>query len=182
KQTEVSWYTHLDKRGPVIQYDGARERAQRKVWTDSNVAWSPRGTFLVTFHAPGVNLWGGENFEKKIQCEHARVRRVIFTNNERYLMTWNGTNPSHADLAAVRIFDLFTGECKRTMPLPELAAVADPIVPAEPAVSGPGAPVAATRGRRTIPMWSHSGDYFAKRLDNGVMIYETPSMEMKEVL
>ncbi|KAF4673876.1 Translation initiation factor 3 subunit b [Perkinsus olseni] len=184
KQTEVSWYTHLDKRGPVIQYDGARERAQRKVWTDSNVAWSPRGTFLVTFHAPGVNLWGGENFEKKIQCEHARVRRVIFTNNERYLMTWNGTNPSHADLAAVRIFDLFTGECKRTMPLPELAAVADPIVPAEPAVSGPGAPVAASRGRRTIPMymWSHSGDYFAKRLDNGVMIYETPSMEMKEVL
>lgn len=42
----------------------------------------------------------------------------------RYMMTWNGTNPSHADLSAVRIFDLFTGECKRTMPLPELAAVA----------------------------------------------------------
>lgn len=41
--------------------------------------WSPQGSYLTTFHVPGIALWGGERFEKQGRFPHkdVTVRFVI---------------------------------------------------------------------------------------------------------
>lgn len=36
--------------------------------------WSPQGTYLTTFHVPGIALWGGERFEKQGRFPHKDVK------------------------------------------------------------------------------------------------------------
>ena len=42
----------------------------RNRWTETYVRWSPLGTFLVTFHARGIALWGGQDFHKIQKFSH----------------------------------------------------------------------------------------------------------------
>lgn len=39
--------------------------------------WSPQGTYLTTFHVPGIALWGGERFEKQGRFPHKDVKVCI---------------------------------------------------------------------------------------------------------
>lgn len=65
------------------------EIQKRDRWTESYVAWSPLGTFLVSFHVQGVNLWGGPNFTRFQRFAHPGVRLIDFSPNEKYLVTWS---------------------------------------------------------------------------------------------
>lgn len=40
--------------------------------------WSPQGTYLTTFHVPGIALWGGERFEKQGRFPHKDVKVCLY--------------------------------------------------------------------------------------------------------
>lgn len=40
--------------------------------------WSPQGTYLTTFHVPGIALWGGEQFEKQGRFPHKDVKVRLY--------------------------------------------------------------------------------------------------------
>lgn len=82
--------------GRELKYDGAREKAQDKHWTDLYVAWAPKGSYLLTFHEPGCVVWGGENFEKLGRFPHLHVSMIDFSPNEKYLVTSNGIDRAAA--------------------------------------------------------------------------------------
>ena len=56
-ESEVMWNDAPDSK------EAERLVFNRKKWTDTGHHWSPHGTYIVTFHRPGLRLWGGENFE-----------------------------------------------------------------------------------------------------------------------
>ncbi len=33
-------------------------------WADTHAAWSPKGSYLATFHVKGIALWGGPSFSR----------------------------------------------------------------------------------------------------------------------
>lgn len=45
--------------------------------------WSPRGTYLLTFHQKGVALWGGENMKQIMRFSHPGVQLSDFSPCER---------------------------------------------------------------------------------------------------
>lgn len=55
--------------------------------TETYVAWSPYGTYLGTFHAQGVILWGGATWEKIVKFAHPGVKLLDFSPQENYLVT-----------------------------------------------------------------------------------------------
>lgn len=85
--------------GRELKYAGEREKANDKTWTDLYVAWSSKGSYLLTFHNPGVVIWGGDNFEKLGRFPHANVNLIDFSPNEKYLVTSNGADKPQAPAA-----------------------------------------------------------------------------------
>lgn len=71
---------------PLLPPELAHERSN---WTESDVAWSPQGLYLATFHRQGIALWGGSEFQKIVRFEHPQPRLIHFSANERYLLTFN---------------------------------------------------------------------------------------------
>ena len=57
-------------------------------WTDNYVAWSPKGTYLATFHRQGIALWGGPSWRRLCRFAHNGVKLIDFSPNERYLVTY----------------------------------------------------------------------------------------------
>ena len=53
------------------------------------VAWSPKGTYLATFHRQGIVLWGGPSWKKVVRFEHPNVKLIDFSPNEKYITTWS---------------------------------------------------------------------------------------------
>lgn len=49
---------------------------ERDNFTDAGVTWSPKGTYLASFHEQGIQLWGGEKFEKIGKFKHYKVRII----------------------------------------------------------------------------------------------------------
>ena len=58
-------------------------------WTDYYVQWSPKGTYLATFHKQGVQLWGGSNWDRISKYAHPNVKLLDFSPNESYMVTWS---------------------------------------------------------------------------------------------
>ena len=99
KETEICKTTLSE---PAVIYAGDREKQTGKVWCDNKIEWSPQGTYLVTFHAQGVVLWGGEEWSKLLRFEHAGVTNILFSPKERFLITWNGkTGEEHMDAICI---------------------------------------------------------------------------------
>eukprot|EP00916_Digyalum_oweni_P006771 GHVL01011599.1.p1 GENE.GHVL01011599.1~~GHVL01011599.1.p1 ORF type:complete len:683 (+),score=139.03 GHVL01011599.1:48-2096(+) len=85
-ETQIFWHDPL-LNSPQLCYGGEREKAEKKVWTGAEVAWSPMGTWFVTFHKQGVALWGGPLFESKSRYQHLNVQNAELSPNEEYLLT-----------------------------------------------------------------------------------------------
>lgn len=140
--TKVSWNT---KSRDI-------EVFSRDKWTDMYVAWSPKGTYLATFHKQGIALWGGPKWKRLARFEHPGVKLIDFSPCERYLITWSNEAPNNPrDPTDIIVWDIKTGEKKRGFP----------------SVQSPSWPVFK---------WSHDDKYFAKMGDGVISIYETPSM------
>lgn len=63
--------------------------------------WSPQGTYLTTFHVPGIALWGGERFEKQGRFPHkdvkvrSQVRSTATARGLRFRQTSRVCGPVH---------------------------------------------------------------------------------------
>ena len=52
-------------------------------WTETYVRWSPKGTYLATFHQRGIALGGGEKFKQSQRFSHQGVQLIDFSPCER---------------------------------------------------------------------------------------------------
>ncbi|CAF92736.1 unnamed protein product, partial [Tetraodon nigroviridis] len=57
---------------------------ERARWTETYVRWSPKGTYLATFHQRGIALWGGEKFKQIQRFSHQGVSLIDFSPCERW--------------------------------------------------------------------------------------------------
>ena len=53
------------------------------------ITWSPRGSYIATWHEQGIAIWGGENFEKQGAFAHSNAKLIDFSPCEKYILTWN---------------------------------------------------------------------------------------------
>ncbi|KAI8981006.1 eukaryotic translation initiation factor eIF2A-domain-containing protein [Pilobolus umbonatus] len=144
----------------------------RSNWTETYVQWSPKGTYLSTFHAQGIALWGGPSWHKIVRFVHPGVKLIDFSPNERYLVTWSNDPISLERLPEtghpftdydegnqVCVWDIMTGTLLRSFSLAQ----------------------AASDEQKTVrwPMfkWSASEKYLARVVPGQQLsVYEAPSM------
>ena len=65
------------------QYSPNLFRVHLQRWTETYVRWSPKGTYLATFHQRGIALWGGEKFKQIQRFSHQGVSLIDFSPCER---------------------------------------------------------------------------------------------------
>uniref|UniRef100_A0A8C0L7V1 Eukaryotic translation initiation factor 3 subunit B n=1 Tax=Canis lupus dingo TaxID=286419 RepID=A0A8C0L7V1_CANLU len=140
-RTSIFWN---DVKDPV----SIEERAR---WTETYVRWSPKGTYLATFHQRGIALWGGEKFKQIQRFSHQGVQLIDFSPCERYLVTFSPLMGTQDDPQAIIIWDILTGQKKRGFHCESSA-------------------------HWPIFKWSHDGKFFARMTLDTLSIYETPSM------
>jgi len=127
---------------------------ERHYWTESMLRWAPMGSYLATFHAKGIALWGRENFEQVQKFSHPGVQFIDFSPCEKYLVTFSPSADVHSksdEPKAIYIFDLRTGEKKRAFH-------------------------AETRSLIWPNFkWSSDDKYFARIGKDSISVYETPT-------
>lgn len=153
-ETQIFWndpYRMANQEGRQLQYDGAREKARDKNWTELYVAWSPHGQYLATFHKPGLALWGGDTFEKLGRFSHPDVTHINFSPNEKYLVTSNGRE-KNPDVPCIQVWDIRSCKLLR------------------------GFERGTTHGGWPAFKWSHDDCYIARAQDDSISVYEVPDM------
>lgn len=75
-------------------------------WTETYVRWSPKGTYLATFHQRGIALWGGEKFKQIQRFSHQGVQLIDFSPCERYgvwhCFGWRDQKHTHSGCCALK--------------------------------------------------------------------------------
>lgn len=117
KETGVYWNNSTGE-DPNLVYGGEREKKDGKNWCESYVSWSPSGTYLATFHAPGIRLWGSTEFSAQGRFMHQKVEDISFSPCENYIITYrfqyhSALNPAEA----VIVWDIRTGARLRAFEL-----------------------------------------------------------------
>lgn len=79
--TTVFWNSAVAQTDAVVE--------SRKNWSSNYVRWSPRGTYLFSYHDQGAVAWGGPNFDRLMRFYHPQVRISSVSPNERYLVTFS---------------------------------------------------------------------------------------------
>merc|ERR1712168_1621487 len=123
---------------------------ERGGWTETYVRWSPKGTYLATFHQRGIALWGGAGFKQIQRFSHQGVHFIDFSPCEKYIVTFSPQADTHDDPKAIIIWDILTGQKKRGFHC-------------DNASSWP------------IFKWSHDCKFFARMSLDTLSVYETPS-------
>ncbi|RYP40314.1 hypothetical protein DL768_010651 [Monosporascus sp. mg162] len=151
----------------------------RHHWTESFVQWSPLGTYLVSVHQQGVQLWGGQSWSRQKRFAHPFVNMLDFSPNEKYVVTWSNRpisipDEGHPQLSMDEdgknyvIWDLETSKPLRSFANLDLPS-GDPNAPPKHA---PKFPWPAFK-------WSADERYVA-RLNQGqsISVYELPRMNL----
>ncbi|RYP61413.1 hypothetical protein DL771_010143 [Monosporascus sp. 5C6A] len=151
----------------------------RQHWTESFVQWSPLGTYLVSVHQQGVQLWGGQSWSRQKRFAHPFVNMLDFSPNEKYVVTWSNRpisipDEGHPQLSMDEdgknyvIWDLETSKPLRSFANLDLPS-GDPNAPPKHA---PKFPWPAFK-------WSADERYVA-RLNQGqsISVYELPRMNL----
>lgn len=116
--TEIFWANNTPGDEPSLVYGGEREKSEGKVWCDSYVSWSPQGTYLATFHTPGIKLWGGGDFSAQGKFMHQKVEELSFSPCEKYLVTYRYSYIPELDPAeAIVVWDIRSGRILRSFEL-----------------------------------------------------------------
>jgi len=80
---------------------------EKESWTESMVRWSPRGTYLATFHQKGIALWGREPFDQLKKFSHPGVSFIDFSPNERFLVTFSPQYDTYSkEPKSIHVWDL----------------------------------------------------------------------------
>lgn len=103
-------------RTPQMHYGGEREMAEGKTWCELEVMWSPKGSYLATFHRRGIAIWGGDSMEKIGRFAHDNVNRLSFSPCERFMLTCNFRDPREGDSTVV-FWEVATQRVLRKLPL-----------------------------------------------------------------
>ncbi|XP_060522683.1 eukaryotic translation initiation factor 3 subunit B [Cylas formicarius] len=124
---------------------------ERNGWSITYVKWSPLGTYLCTFHKPGIALWAGPNFTQYRKFAHFHAQFIDFSPCEKYVVSYAPQgDPQKPDQKKIIIWDIRTGLEKRSF-------------------NPDGQPA------WPIFRWSHDDKYFARIGNDVLSIYETPS-------
>merc|ERR1719223_2196096 len=159
-QTEV-WHHDMVAGTPELVYGGAREKAQGKIWCDWVTEWSPRGSYLATYHKQGIALWAGETFLRVARAEHEGVKFMQFSPTEDFLLTWNGTHASENDENAVLIHRVQTGEVVFKRRTPVVAPLGNKV----------------NDGQFPHFLWSNDGQFFAECNESQVILRDTKTFD-----
>lgn len=147
---EVHWFDPLEKEPELIYTTVSKNTSF------TSVQWSVQGSYLVSFHNPGIALWGGENFDKLIRLQHKSIKEISFSPNENYVLTWDGTPHFLKNEKALCVWRVITGKLLRSFITPEF-----------------------TPKEKIFPqfLWSPDDKYIAcLGKQREVYIYELPSM------
>jgi len=122
-------------------------------WTDTYVAWSPKGSYLATFHRQGIALWGGKKWKGLQRFAHPQVKLIDFSPSETYLVTWSDQATFASE--SVIVWDIKGGDKMRAFDFKEN--------PEWPALK-----------------WSHDDKYLARMKEDHSQIsfFSTPSMTL----
>lgn len=130
---------------------------EKKRWSDAHpaapVQWSPRGTYLCTYHRQGIVLSHGKTWAKK-RFAHSGVRVIQISPCENFLVTFSADAPRNAeDPQQIIVWSIKTGEKLRGF----LAEPCNPDKSPWPAFK-----------------WSNDDAYFARmKLDEQISVYST---------
>lgn len=131
---------------------------EKPCWTESMVRWSPRGTYLATFHQKGIALWGRETFDQLKKFSHAGVSFIDFSPNERFLVTYsNQYDPYSKDPKSIHVWDL-----RINLGVPRRSFHVEPRYMIWPVLK-----------------WSHDDRYFARcNKDESISVYDSNTFGM----
>jgi hypothetical protein len=114
RETQIYWNDPLRRPGEFgreLKYGGEKQKADTDAWTQSYTQWSPRGSYLATFHSQGIALWGGDDFTKLGRVKHRDVKLIDFSPSEKYLVTTNGEDKQFQhDPDCIIVWDVRTGK------------------------------------------------------------------------
>jgi len=88
EQCDVFWNDVLRK-GRVETSAGKREMEEGKHMTHRHVMWSPRGTYLATFHESGILLWAGSDWSTFARFGHKNVSFIQFSPMENFFISYS---------------------------------------------------------------------------------------------
>ncbi|KAI1474098.1 eukaryotic translation initiation factor 3 [Daldinia eschscholtzii] len=153
----------------------------RNHWTESFIQWSPLGTFLVSVHQQGVQLWGGASWSRQKRFAHPFVNMLDFSPNEKYIVTWSNRpisipDEGHPQLSLDEdgknyvIWDVETAKPLRSFANLDIPASNDSH--ATPAKQQPKFPWPAFK-------WSADDKYVARMTQgSSISVYELPRMNL----
>ena len=151
EETEIWWNDAVKG-----QQDTDPAYAKRN-WTDTYINWSPRGTYLATFHRLGIMLWGGPSWKKLLKLTHGGVKLIDFSPCENFVVTWS---PETNQDKALIVWSVKTGAKLREF---------QGHVPKE---GGPD------HMEWPAFRWSHDDSYFARLGDDCIYVYESTTMKL----
>eukprot|EP00124_Ichthyophonus_hoferi_P003302 Ihof_evm2s279 gene=Ihof_evmTU2s279 len=128
----------------------------RENWTETYVVWSPKGSYLATFHRKGIALWAGPEFTQIMRLPHTGVKLIDFSPCENYITTWsNEVQDDPRDPQTICVWDVRTGRKLRGFPSEE---------------------------QMVWPTfkWSHDDSYVARSSTDAISIYSVPSMKLMD--
>ena len=151
----------------------------RQHWTEMFVQWSPLGTYLLSMHAQGIQLWGGKSWGRQKRFAHPGCNLVDFSPSEKYVCTWShrpiSVDENHPVLSAdddgnnYIIWDIATGKPLRSFKTLDMPTVAQ---------DEAGQPI---KKKLQWPAFKWSADdNFVARMTPGqsISVYELPSMRL----
>ncbi|KAH9249830.1 hypothetical protein BASA81_012425 [Batrachochytrium salamandrivorans] len=156
-QTVVKWCESLAFNAESEHvYGGERDKAQGKTWCRKNVAWSPKGTYLATFHDQGLVLWGGPEFEKVGRFSHSRMTHAEVSPCERYVVTFEELGDTSSQKENLLVWSIKTQQVKRAFHV--------------------GGFVSELQW--PVLKWSFDGQFVARQVENGIAVYESSTMKL----
>ena len=81
--TTIVWNTRFEDK-PAKSIAVSRDH-----WSTNYVRFSPKGTYLFSYHTQGVTAWGGSDFARLRRFYHPKVRTSAVSPNEKYLVTFS---------------------------------------------------------------------------------------------
>lgn len=129
---------------------------KRKDWSETFINWSPLGTYLLTVHAKGIALWGGNSWNKIMRFPHNGVKLVDFSPCEKYVVTASPQyqdNDNPKDPQCIIVWDIRSGKKLRGF-------------------------LGGDKGAWPLFKWSHDDKYIARIGEDSISVYETPNMDL----
>jgi len=143
--TEVFWNDPREMRPKPL--------VSRKKWTENFCIWSPRGSYLVTMHGPGMAVWGGKSFGKVAKLAHPGAMMIDFSPCEKYLVSWSAQTRQVPENLIV--WDIKQGTKIRGFPVNQDTAVTWPML-----------------------RWAADDSMCCRELeDGGISVFELPTMQ-----